>query len=65
MKIKSYQIIRQAWQNPASMCDTVEIIYEDGSVTEESHHPTSHWWLQDRFKEVTLKPFRMSKFIGL
>ena len=59
-KILSYRIIRQAWQNPCSGCDTVEVHYEDGTIDEETHHPATHWWNDGRFKDAKVLPATVS-----
>lgn len=57
-KIAAYRIIRQAWQNPGSGCDTIECHNEDGTITEEAHHPSTWWWNESRFKEAKSLPAR-------
>jgi len=47
--IVAYAVVRQAWENPGSGCDTVRCLLSDGSITTEAHHPSEHWPYFDRF----------------
>lgn len=55
VKITAYRVIRHAWQNPGSGCDTVRVFMSDGTSHMESLHPSSHWPYSDRFADAQVQ----------
>lgn len=51
--VVEYCVLRQAYENPVSRCDTILCAMSDGTISEETRHPAEHWPYSDWFRSAT------------